>query len=309
MERSDLHALQTFVAIAEQGSLRAAARQLGVNPPAISSQLKAFEARIGTALFLRSTRSVTLTEAGRALYDRSCHLLESLDQALDQARDARQARSGVLRITLPYRAWQILIAPRLAEFQSAHPDVTLDLHLEEGLTDIVARGFHAGIRLGDHLQDDMIALRLSQTEMAAYVASPAYLDRWGIPAKPEDLLQHNCIRHRQISSGQIADWRFITPEGETTIAVRGSLILNDLRGTIDAACRGFGIAWSLQRGVADELENGALTQVLANFTPSRPGFFLYFPKALQNLGLLRLFIDHFRDHGQRASANPVALHP
>ena len=174
MDWSDLSAFETFVAIAELGSLRAAARFLGVNPPAVSSQLKAFETRIGTTLFLRSTRSVTLTDAGRTLYDRSKHLLEGLGEALAQARDAGRVRSGLLRISLPFRAWQLVIAPRLEAFQTSSPNIVLDLEMEEGLTDIVARGFHVGIRLGDHLQDDMIAVRLSREEDAAYIASPAY---------------------------------------------------------------------------------------------------------------------------------------
>ena len=295
MDRSDLSALQTFVAIAELGSLRAAARFLGVNPPAVSSQLKAFETRIGTTLFLRSTRSVTLTDAGRTLYDRSKHLLEGLGEALAQARDAGRVRSGLLRISLPFRAWQLVIAPRLEAFQTSSPNIVLDLEMEEGLTDIVARGFHAGIRLGDHLQDDMIAVRLSRAEDAAYIASPAYLERHSAPASPEDLLHHTSIRHRQISSEQIADWRFITPTGEITVAIEGGLILNDLRGVVDAASRGFGIGWSLRRGVQEELERGTLVQVLAEFTPPRPGFSLYFPKSLQQLGILRSFIEHFRD--------------
>jgi DNA-binding transcriptional LysR family regulator len=295
MDRSDLAALQTFVAIAEQGSLRAAARFLGVNPPAVSSQLKAFETRLGTPLFLRSTRSVTLTDAGHALFDRSRHLLGGLREALDAARAVRAAPSGTLRITLPFRAWQLIIAPKLAAFQATFPGIVLDLDVEEGLTDIIARGYHAGIRLGDHLQDDMIAVGLSRAEDAAYVASPGYLRKRGLPALPGDLLRHLCIRHRQISSGQIADWRFITPGGDVTVDVGGSLVLNDLRGVVDAAANGFGIGWSLLRGVEGEIEKGLLVQVLADFTPARPGFSLYYPKSLQQLGILRTFIKHFRD--------------
>lgn len=293
MDRTDLAALQTFVTIAEKGSLRAAARSLGVNPPAVSSQLKAFELRLGAPLFLRSTRSVTLTDAGRALLERSEHLLGGLAEALDQTRNAGAARSGSLRITLPFRAWQLIIAPKLAAFRAACPGITLDLHIDEALTDIVSRGFHAGIRLGDHLQEDMIAVPLSRAEPAAYVAAPAHLDRHGMPRTPEDLLHHECIRHRQISSGQIADWRFLTPQGEVTVAVGGRLILNDLRGVVDAAVQGFGVGWSLRRGVTDEIEKGALVQVLEKFTPARPGLFLYYPKSLQQLGILRAFIDQF----------------
>ena len=294
MDRSDLAALQIFVAIAEHGSLRAAARVLGVNPPAVSAQLKAFETRLGCALFLRSTRVVRLTDAGQALYDRSRHLVAGLDAALGEVLGAAGSRSGWLRITLPFRAWQLVVAPRLAVFQAGFPGILLDLKIEEGLTDIVAQGFHAGIRLGDHLQDEMIAVPLSRQEPGAYVAAPDYLARHGVPVTPGDLLRHNCLRHRQISSGRIADWRFATPEGETSVAVTGGLVFNDLRAVVDAALRGFGIGWSLRRGGEAELRDGRLVQVLADATPPRPGFSLYFPRSLQELALLRAFIGHFR---------------
>lgn len=294
MDRADLSALQTFVAIAEQGSLRAAAKHLGVNPPAISHQLKSFEQRLGTPLFLRSTRSIALTDAGRGLLDNSRHLLGGLETALDDARQAAGAHAGRLRIAIPYRAWQLIVSPRLATFQSAHPRVELDLTVEEGLTDIVARGFHAGIRLGDHLQEDMIAVRLSQEEEAAYVAAPGYLERHGRPERPDDLLHHTCIRHRQVSSGQISPWRFAGSEEERVADVGGGLILDDLRMVVEAACQGLGIGWSLRRGVQEKLARGDLVQVLAEHTPPRPGFFLYFPTPLRKLALLRVFVEHFR---------------
>ena len=294
MNRADLAALQTFLTIAGQGSLRAAARVLGVNPPAVSHQLKAFEDRLGTALFLRSTRSVTLTDAGRALYDGSHHLLGTIEETLDAVRDASKARSGRLRITLPYRAWQVIVVPRIGEFQASYPHIELDLTIDEGLTDIIACGFHAGIRLGDCLQENMIAVPLSRGEEAAFVAAPDYLSGHGIPIRPLDLLQHVCLRHRQVSSGHVSEWRFHGPDGEISVAVKGALILNDLRTVVDAARRGLGIGWSLKRGVQEDLDRGTLVQVLAEFTPPRPGFFLYFPKPLQKLGLLRAFIEHFR---------------
>ena len=294
MDRSDLSALQAFVVIAREGSLRAAARVLGVNPPAISHQLKSFEDRLGTPLFLRSTRSVTLTDAGRALYESSGHLLATIDESLDTVRNAARARSGRLRITLPFRAWQLIVAPKIAAFQTNCPDVVLDLTIDEALTDILARGFHAGIRLGDHLQDSMIAVRLSPSEKATYVAAPDYLKRYGVPSLPRDLLHHVCIRHRQVSSGRLSEWRFVGPDGDISVDAGGPLIMNDLRTVVDAARRGFGIAWSLKRGVQKDLDDGALVEVLSEFTSPRPGFFLYFPKSLQQLGPLRAFVEHFR---------------
>lgn len=294
MDRADLAALQTFVTIAEQGSLRAAARVLGVNPPAVSHQLKAFETRLGTPLFIRSTRSLTLTDAGRAVYEGSGHLLHAVEETLDTVRDAARARAGRLRITLPFRAWQLIVAPRIAAFQAAYPGIELDLTIDETLRDVVTHGFHAGIRLGDRLQDGMIAVRLSASEPAAYVASPDYLERHGVPAAPRDLLAHACIRYRQPSTGRIADWRFMVDEDDVRVGTGGALIFNDLRAIVDAARQGLGIGWSLKRGVQAQLDSGALVQVLAPFTPPRPGFFLYFPKSVRKNGLLRCFTDHFR---------------
>lgn len=294
MDRASLAALQTFVAIAEEGSLRAAARRLGVNPPAVSHQLKTFETRLGTPLFVRTTRSVSLTDAGRLLYEGSRHLLGALDDALETARLSAGVNAGRLRITLPYRAFQTIVAPRLRSFQSAHPRIELDLTIAEGLTDVVAGGFHAGIRLGDHLQDEMIAVRLSRVEAAAFVASPDYLAEHGVPTEPRELVDHLCIRHRQISSGRLSDWRFTGAGGDMVVEVGGTLIVDDLRTVVDAACRGLGIGWSLKCGVAAELEAGVLVQLLAAFTPPRPGFHLYFPRSLQQLGILRAFIAHYR---------------
>lgn len=294
MERQDLHALQTFVTIADQGSLRAAARVLGVNPPAVSHQLKRFEERLGVELFIRSTRSVALTQAGRTLYEESRHLLGALEESVEHLRDAASARSGRLRITLPFRAWQTIVAPGIDAFQAVYPGVELDLTIDEALTDIVSGGFHAGIRLGDHLQGNMVAVRLSACEPVAYIASGDYLRRHGTPEKPQDLIEHRCIRLRRPSAGKVTDWEFVVGRETMTITPRGPLIFNDLRSMVDAVRRGLGIGWSLRRGIADELREGSLIPVLEAFSPTRPGFHLYFPKALQHQGTLRAFIEHFR---------------
>ena len=293
MKRTDLYGLQVFLSIAEHGSLRAAAAAIGVNPPAISLQLKAFEESLGTALFTRSTRSVTLTDAGRDLLQDTRHMLGAIDGALQAAREAGPAQSGELRITLPYRAWQLTVAPKLAAFKTAYPGIVLNLSFQEGLTDIVTEGFHAGIRLGDHLQDDMIARRLTPAQPGAYIAAPSYLSEYGTPSRPADLLDHECIRYRQIRSGRMAVWRFLENGEETTVNVTGRLILDDLRAVVEAVEQGLGIGWSLRSGIEEELAQGALVEVLDAFVPKRPGFFLYYPKPLARLGVLRAFIDHF----------------
>lgn len=293
MNRADLHGLRTFLAIADIGTLRSAADALGVNPSAVSQQLKTFEDSLGTALFVRNTRSVALTDAGRALRDRTHNLFAEIDAALTATRSAAGTTSGQLRITLPYRAWQLIIAPRIAGFRDTYPEIELDLSVDEELTDIVAGGFHAGIRLGDYLADEMIAVALTAPQAATYVATKEYLARQGTPETPADLLHHDCIRYRQISTGQIAPWRFIVDGADTEVEVTGNLVFNDLRSVVDAASRGLGIGWSLRAGVAGQIESGELVEVLADHTPDRQRFYLYYPKQLKSLNRLRAFIDHF----------------
>jgi DNA-binding transcriptional LysR family regulator len=293
MDRLHLQGLRTFHAIAEAGTLRAAATVLGVQASAVSQQLKQFEDHLGTALFLRSTRSVVLTDAGQKLRAQTRHVLLEAEAAIAQVKSEAVSATGVLRVTLPYRAWEIVVAPRLAEFQSRFPDIVLDLSIDEDLIDIAAAGFHAGIRLGDFLADQMIAKAVSKPMSGAYVASPSYIERYGEPKVPEDLLGHICIRHRRINAGAIAPWEFQVNGELQTVDVTGGLILNDLRSVVDAASRGFGIGWSLQAGVEDALASGTLVQVLSAFTPERPRLFVYYPRELRELPRLRAFIDHF----------------
>lgn len=293
MDRARLLGLRTFHAIAEQGTLRAAAGVLGVQASAVSQQLKQFEDLLGTALFVRNTRSVVLTDAGCKLFRQTRQVLTEVDAALDAVRSEAAAVSGSLRITLPFRAWQAVIAPRLDGFQSRFPDIELDLAIEEDLVDITTAGFHAGIRLGDYLEGDMIAKALSGPLQGAYVAAPEYLEQFGSPDVPADLLKHRCIRHRRISARQVAPWEFMINGELQTVAVTGPLIFNDLRSVVDAALKGYGIGWSLKVGVDQDLSEGKLVQILAEFTPERPRFFIYFPRQLRDLPRLRAFIDYF----------------
>lgn len=293
MNRADLHGLRTFLAIADSGTLRSAGGVLGVNASAVSQQLKAFEDSLGTTLFVRNTRSVAFTDAGKALHDRTHSLFAEIEEALGATRRAAGTTSGQLRITLPYRAWQLIVAPRITAFKDANPDIELDFSVDEELTDIVAGGFHAGIRLGDYLADEMIATALTQPQAATYIAAKEYLAERGTPQTPADLLHHDCIKYRQISTQQIAPWRFVMDGADTDVDVTGNLVFNDLRSVVDAASRGLGIGWSLRAGVAAQIATGELVEVLADYTPDRPRFYLYYPKQLKSLKRLRAFIGHF----------------
>jgi len=293
MNRADLLGLRTFHTIAEQGTLRAASHVLGVNASAVSQQLKAFEDQLGVVLFVRNTRSVVLSDAGRVLFERTRHVLGEADAALEAVRSRAGNVSGPLRITLPFRAWQLIIAPRLKGFGEAFANIELDLSIDEELIDIMAGDFHAGIRLGDYLSGDLIVRGMGEPMQGAYVASPDYLARFGYPRRPGDLLNHNCIRHRQISSGRLSPWEFEVDGEMQAVGVSGSLIFNDLRSVEDAALRGLGIGWSLKAGIEPHLDKGRLVQVLADFTPERGRFFLCFPRQFQDMKRLRAFIDYF----------------
>jgi DNA-binding transcriptional LysR family regulator len=285
---------EVFLAIAESGSLRAAAAALGVQPPAVSQQLKAFERVIGVSLFTRTTRAVELTDAGRALLKRSGPAMRELSEALEEARGVGKATKGSIRITLPYRAYQLRIAPRLAAFQKKYPEVELELSFNEGFVDIVTERFHAGIRLGDCIDEDMIAVRLTPPLKGAYFASPAYFERHGRPKHPRDLLHHSCIRYRFIGSRRIAEWQFLGPEGMQSVAVKANLVVNSFQAVVEAALDGLGIGWSLRAGVQNELSSGRLETVLDRYVPVRPGFFLYYPKENARIEILRLFVEFMK---------------
>ena len=286
--------LEVFLAVANHGSLRGAADALGVQPPAVSYRLKALEDRIGVALFIRTTRSVQLTDAGRALLARARPAMAELCEALEDARASGIVRRGTVRLTLPYVAYELTIAGKLAAFQSQYPEIELELSFNEAFVDIASEGFHAGVRLGEHIRDDMIAVRLSPPLKQVVFASPSYFDKRGRPERPEDLLQHNCIRYRYIASKRFAEWQFHSPEGMTTIDVQGTLIVNSTNALITAARAGLGIGWLFRPSIEDDLEAGSLESVLYGYSVERPGYFLYYPKANARIEVLRVFIDFMR---------------
>lgn len=286
--------IEVFLAIAEHGSLRRAAKALGVQPPAVSYRLKSLEERIGTALFVRTTRSVQLTDAGRALLGRAQPAIEELGGALEAARRSGAARKGTIRVTLPYAAYQLTVAKKLAEFQSLYPDIELELSFNEAFEDIAAEGFHAGVRMGDQIHADMIAVRLSPPLKEIVFGAPSYFARCGRPQRPEDLLQHNCIRYRYIASKRVAEWQFHGDSGIVTIGARGNLIVDSTTALVAAACDGIGMGWLFRPCVEDELATGALESVLTDFSVERPGYFLYYPKSNAKIEVLRVFIDFMR---------------
>ena len=294
MVETPIRGLETFLAVAEHGSLRAAAAALGVQPPAVSLQLKALEEQIGVSVFARTTRSVKLTDAGRQLLRRARPAMAEIGEALEEARGIGKATKGTIRVTVAFAAFQLSLVKRLAAFREAYPDVELEFSFNEGFVDIVSEGFHAGVRMGHLVHDTMVAVRLTPPQKEIYFASPAYLDRHGRPREPRDLLQHNCIRYRYIGSKQFAEWQFQGPDGIYAVDVSGNLIVDSTTAQIEAAKQGLGLCWLFEGNIIDELASGALESVLDEHAVERPGFFLYFPRESTRLTVFRLFVDYLK---------------
>lgn len=292
--RLPLATLEVFNAIAQEGSLSAAAQVLGIKRSTVSHQLKTLEERIGTALFIRTTRSISLTEAGRALAQSSAPAFEQLTNGLENARTAGQSTRGSLKLAIPEFVYHLLISKPLVSFQELYPEIEIELILTDALSDILKEGLHAGFRLGGLIAQDMIAISLTKPMTSSVVASPAYLEKHGTPAHPLELLEHNCIHYRFQSSGLLAPWAFSGPDGEYPVEVRGSLIANSLPVANELAAQGVGIGYSFREFCADALESGQLHEILSDHRISMPSVNIYFPQEYRSLVPLRLFIQHLK---------------
>ncbi len=304
MKRATISGIEVFLAIVREGSLRAAARALGVGAPTVSHQLKALEQRMGVDLMVRTTRSLELTDAGQALAAGAAPAFAEIVQAIEGSKAVGRSTTGTLRLTLPRGAYMLVIAPVLAEFRAQYPDVCLDLSINEQLVDIVKDGFHAGIRTGDRLTTDMVAVRLTGPLETCYMAAPSYLARYGRPEHPRDLLRHHCIRHKFFTAKRMGDWQFVEDGQTKTIDPPTTLIFDNMHLVMQAVRDGHGIAWSLRKVIAEDLDAGRLVPILEPFAADLPPFYLYYPEQNRRLELLRLFIDFLTERrGQIAVAS------
>ncbi len=293
MSRHELSHLPVFAAVARNGSFRAAARELGIAPSAVSHAVSALEARLGVRLLARTTRSVALTEEGAVLLERLRPALSEIDLALTQAVEARDRPAGNLRLNVPRTAAELALAPRLGAFAAAYPDIRLEIVNEDRFTDVVEGGFDAGVRLGESLQRDMIAVRIGPQLRSAVVAAPSYIESRALPRHPRDLAGHRCIRFR-FSSGVIYRWEFEKAGEEVVMDVDGPLILGEDRGIVQAALDGAGIAFLFEDYVRQPLAEGRLVRMLEDWCPPFDGFFVYYPSRKQMRPALRAFVDFFR---------------
>lgn len=293
MNRIQLSQLAVLAAVAEGGGFRRAARELGVAPSAVSHAVSALEESLGIRLLARTTRSVAPTEEGRRLLESLKPALGEIGAALDALAENRDRPAGPLRITMPRLACEHLVAPRLGEFLALYPEIELEIVTRDQFEDIVAQGFDAGLRLGEHLEADMIAVRASAPWRASVVAAPSYFRDWPMPQHPRDLLDHRCIR-RRFSSGSIYRWEF-EKDGKTLAAdISGPLILPEDRLILVACLNGAGLAQLFDARVDDYVREGRLIRVLDDWCPPFDGFYIYYPSRRQMRPALRAFVDFFR---------------
>jgi DNA-binding transcriptional LysR family regulator len=288
-----LDGVEAFLSVARHRSFRRAASEIGVTPSAMSQVVRALEARIGAALFMRTTRSVGLTEAGERFLSRAKPAFEELVAAAEAARELGQRPAGLLRLTAPPAVAPILLQPLIASFCEAYPEVEVEIAASEKLIDLAAEGFDAGIRLGQFIAADMVAVRLTRPFRFIIVGSPAYFARRGWPESPDDLRRHACLRLRR-SNGALALWPLNDNGRAVEIAVSGSLIAHDMPTLLGAAVEGMGLAQVPEPIAAGLAKTGKLVQALEPFAPMAPGVFLFYPSHRQIMPKLRAFIDHVK---------------
>lgn len=290
---ADLSLLDAFAAVARHRSFRRAALERGVSASSLSEAMRRLEAQLGVRLMNRTTRSVTLTEPGARLLDRLAPMLTELDDALDEVNHFRDTPTGTLRLNVPAPVARLVLAPMLAEFLAAHPGLTVEVHMDERLIDVVEAGFDAGARYGESLALDMIAVPLGPAQRYGIYAAPAYLARHGTPRAPEDLLEHRCICHR-FSSGTVLPWEF-EKEGRTLrLQPRGPLISNSPDVHLAAAVDGIGIIMTFTDFAAPLVARGALVSLLEDWCPPFEGPYLYYPSRRHMPAALRAFVDFVR---------------
>lgn len=293
MQRIDPADLTIFRAIARHGSFRRAAIALGVTPSALSHALRALEERIDIRLFNRTTRSVSLTEAGLRLFARIDPAFADIEGAIDDLNAFRGAPMGALRINASQSAAQLVLMPLVAAFLEAHPAISLELFVQNALVDVVQQGFDAGVRFGETIAADMIAVPIGPRQRFAAVASPAYFERQPRPADPRALSGLPCVRYR-FDSGSDYHWEFERGGIELAIAVDGPFVTNAQELMIDAAIAGVGIAFVFEGLAAPAIAAGRLVRVLEDWCPYYPGLYLYYPSRRQLPTALRAFVDFAR---------------
>ncbi|RBL85399.1 LysR family transcriptional regulator [Streptomyces cavourensis] len=281
MVKRNLNDLLYFVTVAREGSFTRAASLLGVTQSALSQAISGLEARLDIRLLTRTTRSVSPTAAGERLLNAIGHRFDEIGAELDELTEMRDKPAGTVRITCGEHILRTTLLPKLTPLMLDYPDIKIEFDINYGLRDIVADRYDAGVRLGDTIDKDMIAMPIGPKLRMAIAASPAYFKTRPVPRTPRDLLQHNCINMRMQTAGGLYTWDFERRGQTVNVRVDGQLIFNTSPGMVDAAVAGLGIASLPEEEFAPHLENGQLVRVLEDWCPPFPGYYLYYPSRRQ----------------------------
>ena len=307
MRGSEFAELKAFAAVVERASFVRAADHLGLSPSALSQTIRHLETRLGAQLLNRTTRSVAPTTAGSRLYERVAPIILELDASVAEVVASTGRTAGTLRVNTLSMAVNTIIAPRLGRFHRAHPDVVLDIVIDDSLSDIVAGKFDAGIRVGERLEKDMIAVRLTPDMKMVALASPDYLSRHGEPRTPADLHRHACINWRFPGSGRIYQWQLERKGKKLEMALQGPLISNNSDVVFEGALQGLGILYAHDHDrVSNSLARGLLKRVLSDWSLKSPGLYLYYPRRRHPQPALRFFIDCLLDRDNAPGARRTA---
>ncbi|MEG1467560.1 MAG: LysR family transcriptional regulator [Hafnia sp.] len=294
MLKENFNDLISFLVIARERSFTKAAAKLGVSQSALSHSIRGLEERLDIRLLTRTTRSVAPTEAGEKLANSLEPRFREIESELDALRDMRDTPAGNIRITAGEHAVDSVLWPFLKSFLANYPDINVEIVADNSLTDIVNGRFDAGVRLGEQVAKDMVAVRIGPDMRMVVVGSPQYLQQHNSPSTPQELQNHRCINMRLPTRGGLYAWEFEKDGQELRVRVDGQLTFNSLRQRIDAAVVGFGLAYVPEDSVQNELADGRLVQVLDAWCNTFPGYYLYYPSRKQHTTAFSLFVDALR---------------
>jgi len=287
--------LQAFLAVAKAQSFSGAARALGISRSAVSQSVSQLERELRVVLVARTTRSVSLTDAGRRLSQTAGPAVEQTKAALADVSAKPGAVSGRVRLTVAKAAFPFVIKPYLAPFRQRHPSIEVECTFDDRRADIVAHGFDAGIRMGEYVERDMVSVRLTEPFRFIVVGAPSYLDEHGTPERPEDLANHECLTFRSDTDGSLYAWELERGAKTWRVRVRGGLVCNDGMISQEWAEQGLGLAYAFEPLVQEAIQAGRLRHVLEPYSATEPGFFLYYPSRAQRSAPLTVFIDALRE--------------
>jgi DNA-binding transcriptional LysR family regulator len=297
MQRGHLDDLLAFLAVAREGSFTKAAAKLGVSQSALSHTMRELETRLGVRLLSRTTRSVAPTEMGERLLHSLGPRFDEIDAELAAVSGLREKPAGSIRITATEYALDTILWPKLVKFLRQYPDIKVEVFIDNGLTDIVAQRFDAGVRAGEQVAKDMIAVRIGPDMRMAVVGAPSYLKKHPAPEKPQDLIGHSCINLRLLTHGGLYAWEFEKAGRELKVRVDGQLTFNGTFQMLNAALAGFGLAYVPEDLSRPHVANGRLKRVLADWCPPYSGYHLYYPSRRQSSAAFTLLVEALRHRG------------